>query len=135
VTTQDSIQGTVAIDHVALPSGDAGRSAQFLAGLLGLADAVPEGPDGDMFGVHLAGGTMVLYMTSPVVVGHHVALRTTVERFEHLVAGLRRAGVAFGNDPTDQHNGETTDCLGTNGRVYFRDPDGHLLEVVASAPS
>jgi catechol 2,3-dioxygenase-like lactoylglutathione lyase family enzyme len=48
------------------------------------------------------------------------------------VKRLRAKGVAFGNDPEDSTNGQTTDPHGGGrGRVYFLDPDRHLFEVVA----
>jgi catechol 2,3-dioxygenase-like lactoylglutathione lyase family enzyme len=118
------------LDHVALPARDAGWSAGFLATLLGDVEARPAGPDGDMCEVALDDGTSLLYMTAPEVHRGHVALRVDAARFDHVVAELRERGAAFGNDPADPGNGRTDDCLGSAGRVYFADPDGHLIEVV-----
>ncbi len=61
----------------------------------------------------------------------HVALRVDADRFAAVVAGLRERGVPFGNDPAAPGNGRTDDDLGEAGRVYFADPDGHLIEVVS----
>jgi catechol 2,3-dioxygenase-like lactoylglutathione lyase family enzyme len=123
---------TARIDHVALPARDAGWSAGFLATLLGGVQARPAGPDGDMYEVELDDGTSLLYATAPEVHLGHVALRVDADRFDHVVAELRERGTAFGNDPAEPDNGRTDDHLGSAGRVYFADPDGHLIEILVT---
>nr|WP_232662271.1 VOC family protein [Pseudonocardia sp. TRM90224] len=126
----------IEFDHVALPARDAERSARFLADLLGGVQPRPEGPDGDMSSVPVGDGAMLLYMTvgaTDDIPRGHLALRVDPDRFAGVVAGLRERGIAFGNNPAEPENGETTDCLGEAGRLYFSDPDGHLLEVVTPA--
>ena len=122
----------IELDHVALPARSSADSAQLLGRLLGGAPVTPEGPDGDMNAVHVAHRAMVLYMDHPAaeIPRQHLALRVDHELFDGLVAQLRAQRIPFGNDPSDQRNGRTDDCIGTGGRVYFDDPDGHLLEVV-----
>jgi catechol 2,3-dioxygenase-like lactoylglutathione lyase family enzyme len=123
----------VRIDHFALPARDADWSARFLATLLGDVPTRPEGPDGDMTSVRLDHGALLLYMTAPAAEVHrgHVALRVDPDRFAHVVDELRERDLPFGNDPSDQANGETSDPLCDGGRrVYFTDPDGHLIEIV-----
>lgn len=121
---------SVRIDHVALPVRDADRSARSLATLLGDLPVRPQGPDGDMAAVDLEHGAMLLCMTADEVHPGHVALRVDADRFAAVVAELRERGVPFGNDPAAPDNGRTADDLGEAGRVYFADPDGHLIEVV-----
>jgi catechol 2,3-dioxygenase-like lactoylglutathione lyase family enzyme len=121
----------VRIDHVALPARDADWSARSLATLLGDVPVRPEGPDGDVLAVVLDDGAMLLYTTAEEVHAGHVALRVGADRFAAVVAELRERGVPFGNDPADPRNGRTDDPLGGPGRVYFADPDGHFVEVVA----
>jgi catechol 2,3-dioxygenase-like lactoylglutathione lyase family enzyme len=120
----------VRIDHFALPARDADWSARYLATLLGDVEARPAGPDGDMCELLLDHGASLLFMTAPEVPRGHVALRVDAARFEHAVAELRERSVPFGNDPSDPENGRTDDRLGSTGRVYFADPDGHLIELV-----
>ena len=121
---------TVRIDHFALPARDADWSARYLATLLGDVETRPDGPDGDMISVLLDGGVTLLYMTAPEVHVGHVALRVDAERFARVVDELRARRVPFGNDPEAPDNGLTSDVLGEAGRVYFPDPNGHLIEIV-----
>ncbi|MGI5129267.1 VOC family protein [Pseudonocardia sp. CA-107938] len=121
----------IELDHVALPARSSAVSARQLGDLLGGAPVTPEGPDGDMNAVHVGHRAMVLYMDSPAEIPRqHLALRVDRALFDGLVAQLTARRIPFGNDPSDQANGRTDDCIGTGRRVYFADPDGHLLEVV-----
>jgi len=72
----------------------------------------------------------LLFCPVESVTPQHIAFRVDPPTFSELVNRLRRRGVAFGNDPEDLANGETTDSHGGGqGRVYFLDPNGHLFEV------
>jgi catechol 2,3-dioxygenase-like lactoylglutathione lyase family enzyme len=123
---------TVSIDHLALPAADAETSARWFAEILGLATPLPDGPDEDMFKVRLNDSSSVLFVSEPAGPGHHVAFAVSAAEFIAIVDRLRQRGVDFGNDPEDPTNGQTEDVLGSQGRVYFRSPDGHFLEVTVS---
>ena len=90
--------------------------------------ATHECTDADMFNVALSGSS-VLFTTGPSVPTLHVAFKVPEQDFAAIVTRLERQGVAFGNDPEAPTNGATDDPLGGKGRVYFRSPDGHFLEV------
>ncbi len=82
-----------------------------------------------MYNVALGGATSVLFVTEPTAPSHHVAFGVSIADFTSIVSRLRRSGITFGNDPEDSANGATADPLGGAGRVYFRSPDNHFLEV------
>ena len=103
-----------------------------VAEILGLAAPLPDGPDEDMFNVRLNDSSSVLFVNEPAGPGHHVAFAVSAAEFTAIVDRLRQRGVDFGNDPEDPTNGQTEDVLGSQGRVYFRSPDGHFLEVTVS---
>jgi catechol 2,3-dioxygenase-like lactoylglutathione lyase family enzyme len=126
---------TVVIDHLGLPATNAEASAQWFAEILGLRPPVPDGPDGDMYNVALSGESSVLFVTEPSVSGHHVAFGVSEAEFTEIVDRLRRRGISFGNDPEEPTNGATLDPLGGKGRVYFRSPDDHFLEVTVQGAS
>jgi len=123
---------SVKIDHLALPATNAEASARWLAEILDLEPPRPDGPDGDIFNVSLgAGSASLLFVTDPSVAGHHVAFAVTEAQFGAIVNRLRSRNIAFGNEPENPANGETSDPLGGKGRVYFLDPNGHFFEVAA----
>ena len=122
----------VSIDHLALPAADAEASARWFAEILGLAAPLPDGRDEDMFNVRLNGISSILFVSQAAGPGHHVAFAVSATEFTAIVDRLRQRGVDFGNDPEDPTNGWTEDLLGSQGRVYFRNPDGHFLEVTVS---
>ena len=122
----------IALDHVAVPVRDATAAGSFLAEILGLAPATPEGPEGEMYGLPIGASGRLLYCPAENVTPQHIAFRLDPVAFAGVVDRLRAKGVAFGNDPEDRANGQTADPHGGgHGRVYFLDPDGHLFEVVA----
>lgn len=81
--------------------------------------------------VRLAVGRQVLFLRAETFTSHHAAFRVSPHEFVEVVERLRSMTVPFGNDPEAPTNGLVIDPLGGNGRVYFFDPNGHLLEVCA----
>jgi catechol 2,3-dioxygenase-like lactoylglutathione lyase family enzyme len=100
---------SVVIDHLGLPAANAEAAAQWFAD--------------------------VLFVTEPSVSGHHVAFGVSEAEFAAIVDRLRQRGIDFGNDPEEPTNGATADPLGGKGRVYFRSPDDHFLEVTIQGAS
>lgn len=118
------------LNHVAIPARDAEAVARFLGDLLGVTVG-RDGAEDEFPCLRLSGGVQILFQQADVVHPHHVAFQVSHAEFEDVVAKLRAARVAFGNDPEAPTNGLVTDPLGGAGRVYFVVPDGHLFEVCA----
>jgi catechol 2,3-dioxygenase-like lactoylglutathione lyase family enzyme len=121
----------IAVDHIAIAARDPEASARFLAEILGLAPAEPDGAEGDMFKLKIGHDTSLLFASSPTVASQHIAFRVDERAFAAVVDRLRARNVAFGNDPDAPRNGLIDDPLGGRGRVYFVDVDQHLFEVTA----
>ena len=120
----------IAIDHVGIMARDPPASARFLGEVLGIA-ASATGPDGDIFRLDIGESGILLYFPAASVLGQHVAFRVDQETFDTIVGRLRAKGLTFGNEPEEQANMLTADFHGGYGRVFFRDPNGHLFEVMA----
>src|SRR4030095_11658822 len=105
---------------------DAEASARFLSEILGLGSAMPEGPDGDMYCLKIAENVSLLFSNADSAPTQHIAFRVDEGTFTAVVDRLRSKGLAYGNDPENLVNMQTSDPLGGNGRVYFLDPNGHL---------
>ena len=123
----------ITIDHIAVLARDVAASARFLSEILGLPAGSPAGPDREMFQLPVGQSGTLLYFPAEAedVPGQHIAFRVDEGTFDAVVNRLRTGGVLFGNDPEAQTNMETSDFMGGHGRVFFRDPDGHLFEVMA----
>ena len=123
---------SVTIDHVGIPVADPGASARFLGEILGEGVATSEGPDGEMVNLSV-GHSALTYFGLPAHEPHHVAFRVTESVFTGVIERLRQRDMPFGNDPGDPSNRQTSDPLGGPGRIYFRDPNGHLFELFVPA--
>jgi catechol 2,3-dioxygenase-like lactoylglutathione lyase family enzyme len=119
----------IRIDHIGIGARNVRTSAESLAEILGAPEPTVDGADGDMARVDLEHGAFLLFNPEEKPLLAHIAFRVDRERFEGVVARLRRRGIPFGNDPEDTRNGRTDDPLGNAGRVYFVDENGHLFEV------
>jgi catechol 2,3-dioxygenase-like lactoylglutathione lyase family enzyme len=124
---------SITIDHVGIPAADPEASARFLGQILGEGDTSPDGPDGEMVNLSIGHGALT-YFELPAHEPHHVAFRVTESVLVRAIEWLRGHDVPFGNDPDGPPNGQTSDPLGSLGRIYFRDPNGHLFELFVPAP-
>jgi catechol 2,3-dioxygenase-like lactoylglutathione lyase family enzyme len=121
----------ITLDYIGIAARDAEASARFLSEILGLGHASPEGPDGEMYCLTIAESVSLLFSPADAVATQHIAFRADEATFTAVVDRLRVKGLAYGNDPEDLTNMQTSDPLGGRGRVYFFDPNGHLFEVVS----
>lgn len=123
---------SIAIDHVGIPAADPRAAALFLRGILGAGQITPEGPDDEMANLSIGDGALT-YFELPGHEPHHVAFRVTQPVLDAAIDRLRGQGLPFGNDPDNPSNEQTADPLGSLARIYFHDPDGHLLELFVPA--
>ena len=89
----------------------------------------------DMYNLALSGEGSALFVTEPSASSHHVAFGVSEAEFTAIVDRWRGRGISFGNDPEEPTNGATMDPPGGKGRVYFRSPDDHFLEVTVQGAS
>jgi catechol 2,3-dioxygenase-like lactoylglutathione lyase family enzyme len=122
----------IRLDHCVIAVSDWDRSTAFYRGVLGAE--VVEHPDGRVayrFGdqqlnVHGPGvdaGTLVA--RPPVVPGGSDLCFTWPGTAAEALAHLRRHGIEVEEGPVPRHGGR-----GRGTSVYFRDPDGSLLELI-----
>ncbi|MGY4663380.1 VOC family protein [Pseudomonas sp. S1Bt23] len=117
---------SVQLNHTIVWCRDKQRSADFLVQLLGLPPPVPFGP---MLVVQLDNGVSLdYYDNDPPIASQHYAFLVAADDFEPILQRIRQRGLAFWADPGKQRANEINRHEGGR-RVYFDDPDGHLLEV------
>jgi catechol 2,3-dioxygenase-like lactoylglutathione lyase family enzyme len=117
------------LNHTIVHSRDRRASAAFLAGVLG----VEVGPDwGPFTPVHLGNGVSLDFeQTGRDIVPQHYAFLVTDDEFDRGLAVVRDGGREIWADPWLGRPGEINTLYGGRG-FYFRDPDGHLLELITA---
>jgi catechol 2,3-dioxygenase-like lactoylglutathione lyase family enzyme len=128
------------IDHVAFAARDLEATCAFYDRLFGARthlDYAPEGASivrqialgGAVLSIHQAGNGLDLVATQPTVGGADICLRWsgTIESAAEL---LHRHGIAIVDGPSQRRTADGLPALS----VYFRDPDGNLLELMATDP-
>ena len=60
---------------------------------------------------------------------HHYAFHVSDAEFDAIFGRIREAKLAYGSAPWSLDDGKLNDWNGGRG-IYFRDPDGHVLELM-----
>jgi catechol 2,3-dioxygenase-like lactoylglutathione lyase family enzyme len=60
---------------------------------------------------------------------HHYAFHVSDAEFDAILGRIREAKLTYGSAPWSLDDGKLNDWNGGRG-VYFRDPDGHVLELM-----
>ena len=118
------------LNHTIVWCRDKKTSARYLTETLGLADAQPFGP----FMVVDMGNAVSLdfhdfYDEEGEIASQHYAFLVSEEEFDQIFARIEGSGQDYWADPGLRRSGEINRNDGGRG-VYFRDPDGHLLEII-----
>jgi catechol 2,3-dioxygenase-like lactoylglutathione lyase family enzyme len=125
--------GVAGLDHVVVAVSEYDRSNAFYRDVLG-ADIVEltygrvayRLPGGTQLNVHGPGATPHPRAADPVRPGNSDICLRWEGTAEAAVAHLREHGVEVELGPTERHG-----AGGAGQSVYFRDPDGSLLELIA----
>jgi catechol 2,3-dioxygenase-like lactoylglutathione lyase family enzyme len=117
----------VELNHTIVPATDPDASAHFLAGILGLP---VDPPLAHFTPVTLANGVSLDFDHHDHVDVHHYAFQLSDSEFESAFGRIRDGGIAYYADPACRQASEV--YASKNGRrgLYFRDPDGHLMEIL-----
>jgi catechol 2,3-dioxygenase-like lactoylglutathione lyase family enzyme len=119
----------IELNHTIVAARDPQASAQFLAGILGLQ---VDPPLSHFTPVTVANHVTLDYDQSlDTIQSCHYAFLASDDEFDAAFARIREAGIDFFADPACRRVGQTyhRDSDGSRG-VYFRDPDGHLMEIL-----
>jgi catechol 2,3-dioxygenase-like lactoylglutathione lyase family enzyme len=118
---------TVQLNHTIVHAKDAKAGATFLAEILGLA---PPEPFAHFQVVTLANGVSLDYLSTdePFIVEHYAFLVSEAE-FDEIFGRITAKGLDYWADPRASRKGEINRNDGGRG-VYFREPSGHLLEII-----
>jgi catechol 2,3-dioxygenase-like lactoylglutathione lyase family enzyme len=116
---------TIVLNHTIVPAHDKEASARFLAHIFGL-----QYQSSGHFAQVRVNDTLTLdFDNAQSFESHHYAFHVSDEEFDAILHRLREAGVSYGSDWSNTANGQLNDWHGGRG-CYFRDLDGHLLELL-----
>lgn len=117
----------VRLNHTILAAQDPQQTADFLAGLLGLAEPLPYGP----FLVLQLNNSVSLDVMAEVgeIASQHYAFLVDEGEFDEIFGRLQERGLPYWADPFHQQPGRLNNWHGGRG-VFFLDPNGHRLEVI-----
>lgn len=119
---------TIRIDHITISARDKVASMNLMAHLLG----VEAGPVVEPFAIVPLDGCTLDYLDSDETRTQHVALRLDDERFDAMYRRTVDAGIAVFGHPQDPENAAEGQIYYQDGGgrgFYFRDPDGHWMEI------
>jgi len=120
---------TIELNHTIVPAHDPKASAQFLADILGL----PVDPPAAHFTpITLTNRVTLDYDQHDDFDSHHYAFLVSEEEFNAAFARIQARDITFFADPACQQPGQIYRSRGRRG-TYFRDPNGHLMEILAPA--
>jgi len=118
---------TVQLNHTIVWCRDDRASSTFLVEILGLPTPTSFGP---FEVVEMANGVSLDYhAVEGEIASQHYAFLVGEGDFEAIFRRIRERGLEHWADPGLTRPGEINDNDGGRG-VYFKDPDGHLLEII-----
>ncbi|HWG99556.1 MAG TPA: VOC family protein [Pilimelia sp.] len=126
-------EATIAVElnHTIVFATDRQASAEFIAYVLGLEAGAPFGP---FLPVETANHVTLDYATAPPgtdISVQHYAFLVSEEEFDAALARIQEARIEYFADPHLTMPGQINHLYGGRG-VYFRDPDGHGMEIITA---
>jgi catechol 2,3-dioxygenase-like lactoylglutathione lyase family enzyme len=118
----------IELNHTIVAASDPQASAQFLAGILGLE---VDPPLSHFTPVTLANHVTLDYdQAHDAIASCHYAFLASDDEFDAAFTRIQDAGITYFADPACRNAGQTYHRSDGCRGVYFRDPDGHLMEVL-----
>ncbi|MFY9836582.1 MAG: VOC family protein [Xanthobacteraceae bacterium] len=116
---------TITLNHTVVPARDKAAAAAFFAKIFGLK----RGRTGHFAPVRVNKGLTLLFDDDSDFESHHLAFHVNNREFAAIFDRIKKAEIVFGSAPWSLEDGKLNDWGGGRG-VYFRDPNGHVLELM-----
>jgi catechol 2,3-dioxygenase-like lactoylglutathione lyase family enzyme len=127
-TTSQEVTMTIVLDHTIVPAHDKEASARFFARIFGLRF---DGAVAHFAPVRVNDSLTLDFDTHAGFEIHHYAFRVSEPEFDAIFARVRAEGIPYGSGPFALDDMQTNRRNGGRG-FYFRDPSGHILEVLTA---
>ena len=118
------------LDHTIVPVRSREEAVEFYSRIFGFEDLGEVGP---FLAVRVNEGFTLDFRDSDDFRSIHYAFAMEPDEFERAFTNIRESGITYGDSPAGQENmqgpGMTMGAKGMGKAVYFKDPNGHLLEI------
>jgi catechol 2,3-dioxygenase-like lactoylglutathione lyase family enzyme len=114
------------LDHTIVPAYDKEATARWFAEIMGLKY---EGPWGHFAPVKIDEYLSMDFDTSEDFQPSHCAFIVTDPEFDEIFERVKGKQIVYGSGPFQSEDMEINHHFGGRG-FYFKDPNGHLLEVI-----
>jgi len=122
---------SIELNHTIVPVSDRRRAAAFLADLVGLPPAAPNGP---FAGLQLNDHLTLDFDDRHGAAPGHYAFLVDNTTFDHVMHAAATLGTDYGSGPGAGWDHSINHL--NNGRgVYVQDPDGHSYEFFTTVPA
>lgn len=116
---------TIMLNHTILPARDKVAAAKFFAQIFGLKRT----RTGHFAPVRVNKELTVLFDDDSRFESHHLAFHVNDREFDAILGRVKKAKIVFGSAPCSLEDGKLNNWGGGRG-FYFRDPNGHVLELM-----
>jgi catechol 2,3-dioxygenase-like lactoylglutathione lyase family enzyme len=118
----------IVLNHTIVPAKDKRAAARFFADTFGLSYDASDGHS-HFAPVRVNDALTLLFDNADAFERHHLAFHVSDAEFDAILGRVQRAGLSYGSAPWSIADGKLNDWGGGRG-VYFKDPDGHILELM-----
>lgn len=118
---------TIELNHTIVPAHDKDASARFFARIFGVR--YDDGAAGHFAPVQVNDRLTLDFDTDTGFGMHHYAFQVSEAEFDAIFGRLEAEGLRYGSGPFTAEDMQINRRNGGRG-VYFRDPAGHLLELL-----
>lgn len=122
----------IGLDHTILEVHDFTESLSFYREVVGLEYKGKHGPFEEL--LITPDLALLLYDKGPVGGSRHLAFSMDRATFEAAFERVRNSGIAYGDGPSHTENmkgpGPSSGVHGSTDSIYFKDPNGHILEIL-----
>ena len=116
----------IELNHTIVPSRDKEAGARFFARVFGLTY---EGVHGHFAPVQVNEALTLDFDDRDDFESHHYAFHVNEDDFDSIFDRIKAEHIPYGSGPRSQEDMEINNRRGGRG-VYFKDPDGHVLELL-----
>lgn len=116
---------TITLNHTIVPARDKVKAATFFARIFGLK----RGRTSYFAPVKVNKNLTLLFDDDEKFESHHLAFHVGEKEFDAIFGRIKKEGIEYGSAPWSLTDGKLNHWGGGRG-VYFRDPDGHVLELM-----